>query len=151
MSYDVLVEAFGGEVQCAMVSAKQGTGIDDLLAKIQLQAELMNLRAPTTCRAEGTIIESRVDKGLGTVVTALIQKGTLKIGDFVLAGPSWGKVRRLISDQGKDVKEAGPSTPVQVTQTDNNRYNAGCGLALSARTYLPTVGGGHECGPSSGG
>lgn len=60
------------------------------------------------------MLESGVDKGLGTVVTALVEKGTLKIGDFVLAGPSWGKVRRLISDQGKDIREAGPATPIQV-------------------------------------
>ena len=117
MSYDILVEEFGGEVQCALVSAKQGTGIEGLLEKIQLQAEVMNLKAPVECRAEGTVLESRVDKGLGTVVTALVEKGTLKIGDFVLAGPSWGKVRRLISDQGKDIREAGPATPIQVKIT----------------------------------
>jgi translation initiation factor IF-2 len=115
MSYDILVEEFGGDVQCVQVSAKQGLGITELLEKIQLQAEVMNLKAPVACRAEGTVLESRVDRGLGVVVTALVAKGNLKIGDFVLAGPSWGKVRRLISDQGKDIKEAGPSTPVQVT------------------------------------
>ena len=115
MNYDLLAEEFGGQVQCAKVSAKQGLGIEDLLEKIQLQAELMNLRAPVACGAEGTVIESRVDRGLGTVVTALVEKGTLKVGDFVLAGPSWGKVRRLVSDQGKDIKEAGPTMPVQVS------------------------------------
>jgi hypothetical protein len=88
------------------------------------QAEVMNLRAPIDTKAEGTVIEARVDKGMGVVVTALVQKGSLKIGDYVLAGPSWGKVRRLVSDQRLDLKEAGPSTPVQVrrgvyTRTDH--------------------------------
>lgn len=82
----------------------------------------MNLRAPIDTKAEGTVIEARVDKGMGVVVTALVQKGSLKIGDYVLAGPSWGKVRRLVSDQRVDLKEAGPSTPVQV------------GLVLSCHT-----------------
>ena len=85
----------------------------------------MNLRAPIDTKAEGTVIEARVDKGMGVVVTALVQKGSLKIGDYVLAGPSWGKVRRLVSDQRLDLKEAGPSTPVQVrralyTRTDDD-------------------------------
>lgn len=74
----------------------------------------MNLRAPVACRAEGTVLESRVDRGLGTVVTALVEKGTLRVGDFVLAGGSWGKVRRILSDAKKEIKEAGPSTPVQI-------------------------------------
>ena len=74
----------------------------------------MNLRAPIDTKAEGTVIEARVDKGMGVVVTALVQKGSLKIGDYVLAGPSWGKVRRLVSDQRVDLKEAGPSTPVRL-------------------------------------
>lgn len=77
----------------------------------------MNLRAPVDTLAEGTVIEARVDKGMGVVVTALVQKGSLKIGDYVLAGPSWGKVRRLVSDQRVELKEAGPSTPVQVLTT----------------------------------
>lgn len=74
----------------------------------------MNLRSPVECKAQGTVIEARVDKGLGVIVTCLVQSGTLKVGDYVLAGPSWGRVRRLISDQGADLKEAGPSSPVQI-------------------------------------
>lgn len=77
----------------------------------------MNLKAAVETPAEGTVIESRVDKGMGTVVTALVQKGSLKVGDYVLAGPSWGRVRRLISDQKTDLETAGPSTPVQVRGT----------------------------------
>ena len=114
MSYDLLVEEFGGEVQCALVSAKQGTGIVELLDKVLLQTEIMTLKAPIDCRAEGTVLEARIDKGLGVVVSALVQKGTLRIGDYVLAGPSWGRVRRLLNDQGADMKEASPSTPVQI-------------------------------------
>jgi translation initiation factor IF-2 len=75
----------------------------------------MALKAPVLAKAEGSVIEARVDKGLGVVVTALVQSGTLKVGDYVLAGPSWGRVRRLISDQKIELKEAGPSTPVQVS------------------------------------
>lgn len=114
MSYDILTEEFGGDVQCAKVSAKAGLGIDDLLEKILVQSEVMNLRAAKTIPAEGTVIEARIDKGMGVVVTALVQKGTLKIGDYVLAGPSWGRVRRLTGDQREDLAEAGPSTPVQI-------------------------------------
>jgi translation initiation factor IF-2 len=114
MSYDLLVEDFGGEIQCAKVSAKKGDGIADLLEKVLLQSEVMALKAPYDTIAGGSVIEARVDKGLGPVVTALVQKGTLRIGDYVLAGPAWGRVRRIISDQGKNLKEAGPSTPVQI-------------------------------------
>ena len=74
----------------------------------------MDLRAPEECRAEGTILEARMDKRLGIVATVLVQAGKLKVGDFVLAGQSWGRVRRMLSDQGVELKEAGPSTPVQV-------------------------------------
>ena len=114
MSYDLLVEDFGGEIQCAKVSAKKGDGIEALLEKVLLQAEVMALKAPYETKAGGSVIEARVDKGLGPVVTALVQKGTLRVGDHILAGPSWGRVRRIISDQGQNLKEAGPSTPVQI-------------------------------------
>lgn len=114
MSYDILVEDFGGDVQCAQVSAKQGMGVGELLDKVLLQADVMNLKAPVDCKASGTVIEARVDKGLGVIATCLVQSGTLRVGDFVLAGPSWGRVRRITSDQGDDMKEAGPSTPVQI-------------------------------------
>jgi translation initiation factor IF-2 len=75
----------------------------------------MNLKAAVDVPAEGTVIESRVDKGMGVVVTALVQKGSLRLGDYVLAGPSWGRVRRLVSDQKLDIDYAGPSTPIQVS------------------------------------
>lgn len=112
--YGVLVEDLGGDVQCAKVSAKKGLGIEDLLDKIMLQAEIMALREAVECPAAGTVIEGRMDRRLGAVATVLVQRGTLRPGDVVLAGSSWGKVRKLISDQGADLGEAGPSTPVQI-------------------------------------
>jgi translation initiation factor IF-2 len=114
MSYDVLLEEFGGDCQCVEISAKQGTGIDELLEKISLQSEVLNLKAVVDAPAAGSVIEARVDKGLGVVVTALVQKGTLSVGDLVLAGPSWGRVRRLVAE-GIQVQSVGPSTPVQVS------------------------------------
>jgi len=131
MSYDLLVEDFGGDVQCAQVSAKKGSGVQELLDKILLQADIMNLKTALDCKASGTVIEARVDKGLGVVVSCLVQQGTLRIGDIVLAGPSWGKVRRIISDQGLDLKEAGPSTPVQIVGM-TAVPNAGDSIAVSA-------------------
>ena len=113
-NFELIVEDLGGNVQVAEVSAKNGVGIDNLLDKILLQADVMNLRAPVECPAEGTVIEARISKGLGTVVTALIQKGTLKVGDYALAGPSWGRVRRILNDQGQEISEAGPGVPVQI-------------------------------------
>lgn len=104
MTYGVLVEEFGGESQCVEVSAKKGLGIEDLLDKVLLQAEVLNLKSLPLEPAQGTVIEARVDKGLGVVVTALVQKGTLKVGDLLLCGPSWGRVRRLLNDQGKEVR-----------------------------------------------
>jgi translation initiation factor IF-2 len=114
MEYDVLLEEYGGTTQMAEVSAKANTGIDTLLEKVLIQAELMNLRAPKDIPAVGTVIEARVDRGMGVMCTALVSKGTLKIGDYMLCGPAWGRVRRLINDQGENLLEAGPSTPVQV-------------------------------------
>jgi len=113
--YDVLVEDLGGEVLCSEISAKLGTNIEDLLAKIVLQSELQNLKANPNREAQALIIEARIEKGLGIVATALIQHGTLKIGDTFVAGGTSGRVRALITDDGKTrVKEAGPSTPVSI-------------------------------------
>eukprot|EP01035_Chromulina_nebulosa_P018582 gene18582-24308_t len=114
MKYDVLVEEFGGDVQLSKLSAKKGVGIDDLLEKILLQAEIMNLKANYATKAAGTVIESRIDKRYGTVATVIVQEGVLKVGDILLAGPGWGRVRKMLSDQGVELKEAGPSTPVQI-------------------------------------
>jgi len=112
--YDIVTEDLGGDVQCVQVSAKNEIGISVLLDKLLLQAEVMNLKAPVDCLAEGSVIEASVNKRLGTTVTALVRKGTLRKGDYVLAGPAWGRVRRLRDDQGYEIDEAGPGTPVEV-------------------------------------
>lgn len=114
--YDVLTEEFGGDVLSAQISAKEGTNIDDLLDQVMLQAEVLDLKANPDRDAEGVIVEASVQKGLGTVASMLIQKGTLRVGDVFVAGKTFGKVRALIStaDGKTRMKEAGPSTPVQV-------------------------------------
>lgn len=117
--YEVLTEDFGGDVQCVEISAKEGTGIDELLDKIMLQAEIEDLKANPNRSAQGAVVEARVEKGLGTVATTLIQKGTLKIGDTFVAGETFGKVRALIGPDGKKrYNEVGPSFPVSVVGFD---------------------------------
>ena len=96
------------------VSALQGLGIDDLLENLLVIAELEDLRANPDGRAVGVVLESNLDIGRGPVATVLVQRGTLRVGDPLVAGAAWGRVRALINDQGEQVKEAGPSTPVQV-------------------------------------
>ncbi len=130
-SYDLVAESLGGDIQVAEVSAKDEIGIDSLLEKILLQSEVMNLRAPIDCPAEGSVIEASVSKGLGTIVTALVQKGTLKLGDYALAGPSWGRVRRILDDQGNEIPEAGPGTPVQIIGM-STMPNAGDQLSVAS-------------------
>jgi translation initiation factor IF-2 len=115
---NILVEDWGGDVQCAEISAKTGTGIDDLLEKILLEADLLDLKANKIKMARGTVIESRLDKGKGVISTILVQNGTLKIGDPFLAGQFSGKVRALLDDSSKRIKTAGPSQPVQVIGFD---------------------------------
>jgi translation initiation factor IF-2 len=129
-SYDILGEDLGGDVQVVQTSAKKGDGIPELLEKIQLQAELMNLKAAHDMEAQGSVIEAKVSKGLGAVSTVLVQKGTLCVGDYILAGEAWGRVRRMIADDGTTIKEAGPSTPVQVVGL-NLAPNAGDILTAS--------------------
>ncbi len=112
--HELVPEDWGGDVICVPVSAKKRTGIEELLELIALQAEMMELKANPSKLARGTVIEARVDRGRGPVATMLVQEGTLKVGDVVLAGPHYGRVRALINDQGRRIKEAGPSTPVEV-------------------------------------
>lgn len=113
--YEVLTEDLGGDVLCSQISAKDGTGLDDLLSKIMLQAEVLDLKANPDRDAQGVVIESRLQKGLGTVATTLIKKGTIRVGDSFVAGEASGKVRALLGIDGKTrYKEAGPSTPVLV-------------------------------------
>ncbi len=111
---EVIPEAWGGDVQFVPVSAKTGLGIDDLLDAISLQSEMLELEAPIEGHAKGVVVESRLDKGRGTVATVLVQSGTLRKGDIVLCGMVYGRVRALISDSGKTILEAGPSIPVEL-------------------------------------
>lgn len=112
--YDVISEEWGGDTQFVHVSAKAGENIDALLEAILLQAELLDLQAPKEGMAQGTVIESRLDKGRGPVATVLVQSGTLKQGDIVLCGLEYGKVRAMRNELGKQVSEAGPSIPVEI-------------------------------------
>jgi translation initiation factor IF-2 len=111
---EVVPEAFGGDSPFMQVSAKTGQGIDALLEQVLLQAEVLELRAPVDAMAKGLIVEARLDKGRGPVATVLIQSGTLKAGDVVLAGSCWGRVRAMLDENGKPIKSAGPSIPVEI-------------------------------------
>ena len=114
MEYELVPTDWGGSTEFVPVSAKSGDGIEDLLETILLTAEILELKANKKRKARGLVIEAELDKGRGPVATILVQKGTLKIGDFVSAGASYGKVRAMIDDKGKRVKEAGPSMPVEI-------------------------------------
>ena len=111
---NILVESWGGKYQEQEVSAKKGIGIDELLDKVLLEAELLDLKANPNRAATGTIIEAMLDKGRGYVSTVLIEKGTLKVGDIILAGQHFGRVRAMVNDRGERIKQSGPSTPVQI-------------------------------------
>ena len=110
----VVPEAYGGDSPFVPVSAKTGQGIDDLLENVLLQAEVLELTAPVDSAAKGLVIEARLDKGRGPVATVLVQSGTLKRGDVVLAGASYGRVRAMLDEDGKSATEAGPSIPVEI-------------------------------------
>jgi len=111
---NILVESWGGKFQEQEVSAKSGLGIDDLLDKVLLEAELLELKANPNRNATGTVIEASLDKGRGYVSTILVENGTLKVGDILLAGQYFGRVRAMVDDLGARIKEAGPSIPVQI-------------------------------------
>ncbi|TNE78721.1 MAG: translation initiation factor IF-2 [Gammaproteobacteria bacterium] len=115
---DVIPEEWGGDVQFVKVSAHTGEGIDDLLDAVLLQAELLELTAPSNVPAKGVIVESRLEKGRGVVATALVQAGTLRKGDLVLAGESVGKIRAMADEAGRPTVEAGPSIPVEILGLD---------------------------------
>ncbi len=112
--HEVVPEEWGGDTICVNVSAKQGTGIEELLEMVLLVADVKELKANPNREARGTVIESKLDKGRGPVATVLVQHGTLKIGDVVVAGTSMGKVRAMMDDKGRKTKEAGPSVPVEI-------------------------------------
>ncbi|UVF19757.1 translation initiation factor IF-2 [Microvirga terrae] len=114
LQHSIVVESMGGETLEFEVSAKTGQGLETLLEGLQLQAEILELKANAERSAEGTVIEAKLDRGRGPVATVLVQRGTLHTGDIVVAGAEWGRVRALINDLGATVKEAGPSVPVEV-------------------------------------
>ncbi|APG07479.1 MULTISPECIES: translation initiation factor IF-2 [Bradyrhizobium] len=114
LQHEVQVESFGGEVVDVEVSAKNKTNLDKLLEMIALQADILDLKTNSERPAEGTVIEAKLDRGRGPVATVLVQRGTLRVGDIIVAGAEMGRVRALISDQGETVHEAGPSVPVEV-------------------------------------
>ncbi len=117
--HDVIVEEYGGDRQCAEVSAHTGEGISDLLEKVLIEAELMELKSNPNRRADGVVLEARVDKGKGIVANVLVQNGTLKVGDPFVAGPCFGRVRAMENELGERIQKAGPSVPVQLTGFDD--------------------------------
>ncbi len=114
LNHEVIVESMSGEVLEVEISALKGTNLDKLLEAILLQSELLNLQANPDRAADGIVVEAQLDKGRGPVATVLVHRGTLRVGDIVVAGSAWGKVRALINDKGDSIAEAGPSVPVEV-------------------------------------
>lgn len=113
--YEIIPEAWGGDTPCIPVSAKTGMGIDDLLEMVLLIADMKELKANPDRAAKGTVVEARLDKGRGPIATILVQNGTLRVGDIVVAGTAVGRVRAMTNERGEKVKEAGPSVPVEIT------------------------------------
>ena len=111
---ELVPESWGGDTICVEMSAQQNLGVDDLVEQLTLVAEVEELTANPTGRAKGVVLEANLDTGRGPVATILVDKGTLKVGDPIVAGGAWGRVRAMIDDKGRQIKEAGPSTPVQV-------------------------------------
>src|SRR5258708_14842398 len=129
LQHEIQVETLGGEVLDVEVSATKKLNVDRLLETIGLQSEILDLKANPNRPAEGTVIEAKLDRGRGPVATVLVQRGTLKVGDLIVAGADWGRVRALVSDSGTPVESAGPSTPVEVLGF-NGTPDAGDRLAV---------------------
>ena len=119
LQHEIVVESMGGDTLEVEVSALKGTNLDKLLETILLQAEVLDLKANPDREASGIVVEAQLDKGRGPVATVLVQRGTLHLGDIFVAGSAWGRVRALINDKGEQVKEAGPSVPVEVLGLDS--------------------------------
>ncbi|MEK0084935.1 translation initiation factor IF-2 [Geminicoccaceae bacterium SYSU G07066] len=118
LNHDVVLEDYGGDVLGVPVSATKRINLDKLIEAVQLQAELLDLKANPNREAHGTIIEAKLDRGRGVVATVLVQRGTLRVGDIVVAGSQWGRVRALLNDRGQSVEEAGPAMPVEILGLD---------------------------------
>jgi translation initiation factor IF-2 len=140
MSYDLVPESAGGDTLVARVSAKEKTGLDELLEKVLLQADLLDLKANPDRPATGTVIEAGVEKGLGVCATTLVERGTLRVGDVFTAGAAWGKCRALQDEFGNSLEEAGPSTPVRLVGWTTGADRAPrAGDALSVVPDEPTA------------
>lgn len=111
-----MIEEYGGEVQCIPISAKTGEGIDSLLEGILVQSDVMSLTTDINAAVDGSVVEASIDKGLGVVATTIVQSGIIKVGDPVVIGPAWGKIRLLLDDKGKSIPEARASMPIRVSQ-----------------------------------
>ncbi len=118
LNHELVTEEFGGDVLSVPVSAVQRTNLDKLIETIQLQAEILDLKANPNRPAQGTVIEAKLDRGRGVVATVLIERGTLKVGDIIVCGGQWGRVRALVNDRGQNVEQAGPAVPVEVLGLD---------------------------------
>ena len=129
VAQEVVPEEWGGDTQFISISAKTGEGIDKLLDALSLQAEILELTAPTDIPASGVVIESRLDKGRGNIASILVQEGTLRNGDYVLAGTNFGRVRNMMDERGNPVDSAGPSIPVEILGLDGTP-NAGDDLIV---------------------
>ncbi len=129
LEHELIVEELGGDIQCIELSAQTKEGIDNLIEAINLQAEILDLKANPNRQAEGFVIESKLDKGRGPVVTTIVQKGTLKKGDIVIVGQFWGKVRSLLNDRGEQIDLCYPGDPIEVLGL-NNTPNAGDFLSV---------------------
>ena len=140
MSYDLVPKSAGGDTLVARVSAKEKTGLDELLEKVLLQADLLDLKANPDRPATGTVIEAGVEKGLGVCATTLVERGTLRVGDVFTAGAAWGKCRALQDEFGNSLEEAGPSTPVRLVGWTTGADRAPrAGDALSVVPDEPTA------------
>jgi translation initiation factor IF-2 len=118
LNHDVVLEEYGGDVLSAEVSATQRTNLDRLIEAIQLQAEILELRANPNRDGQGVVIEAKLDRGRGVVATVLIQRGTLRVGDIIVCGAQWGRARALVGDRGQNLETAGPSVPVEILGLD---------------------------------
>ncbi|MCB1884015.1 MAG: translation initiation factor IF-2, partial [Geminicoccaceae bacterium] len=118
LSHEVVAEDFGGDVQAIPVSAIKRTNLDKLIEALQLQAELLDLKANPDREATGAVVEARLDRGRGVVATLLVENGTLKLGDIIVAGAQWGRIRAMTDERGAAAKEAGPATPIEVLGLD---------------------------------
>ena len=132
---NILVEDWGGKYQCQEISAKKGINIKELLEKVLLEADLLELKANPDKRAVGSVIESSLDKGRGYLATVLIESGTLRVGDVMLAGCYTGRVKAMFNERGQQITEAGPSTPVSVLGL-NGAPTAGDTLNAVSYTHL---------------